>query len=804
MLKHLLIIGLRNMRRSPVTATLQIAGLTLGMTAFLLLFHYIMYERSYDRMHPAVHRLYRLQVQRFTEDGQASRFASCAPPAGDRIRKQFPEVETVARCLRYKVSMSYQDQAYVEENLFFAEPQLLKLLHFTVLQGDRGEGLALPGKAMISQSAAKKYFGSEEAVGRRLSLDKKHEFEVIGVFEDNDAQMHFKSDLLLSYISFDDVYGPDFQNAWGHTGVFTYLRLRPQTELVTLKEKLDALVDREFGEVLSAYHVKMELKPVPVTEIHLHSHVMQEIKSNGSAETVHILSGVAIFILLMAWVNYVNLSTSHALLRAREVGLRKVVGSRPMQLFIQFFMETALVTLLACFLSIVLSALALPAFQRMINLPAMASPWHEAAWWGMLGAVTVITLIASGIYPAFLLTRYQPVAVLQGQYGRSGEGRRLRNSLVVLQYSIALCILTGTVVMNRQVAFLRKKTLGINIDNTVVIRSPRVRGKSPETTFEAFKHALHAQAGVQAVCHVTEVPGRQIYWDAGGIRLKGQDENKGKTYYILGVDADFAAFFEAELLAGDSFQRQKGLNVQSIMLNETAAHLMGFDDAGEAVGAVVDYWGDFYTVIGVIRDYHQQSAKVAFAPQLYRYMPTGRDVRGQFALRLDAANVNETLQRIEALYKQFFPGNGFEPFFLDSYFSSQYQGDEILHQVFQLFSMIAIGMAVLGVIGLALFNTMRRKKEVGVRKIMGAGTSQMVTLLFLDYFYLILLAFFITLPVVIWGSRRFLMQYAYQTELNPIVFALPLGLVTLMSVAVVAAQVIKTARANPVEALRSE
>jgi len=797
-------MGLRSMRRSPVTAAIQVLGLALGMSAFLLLFHYIMYERSYDRMHPDVDRLYRLQVQRFTEDGQASRFASCAPPAGDRIRKQFPEVEAVARCLRYKVGLSYQDQAYVEDHLFFAEPQLLKLLHFTVLQGDRGQGLALPGKAMISRSTAIKYFGSEEAVGRSLSLDKAFEFEVIGVFEDLDAQMHFESDILLSYKSFDEVYGPEFQNAWGHTGVFTYVRLRPETDLAALRNKLDALVVREFGDVLKAYSLKMELNLVPVMEIHLHSHVMQEIKNNGNAQTVHILSGVALFILLMAWINYVNLSTSRSLLRAKEVGLRKVVGVKPGQLVTQFFTETALVTLLAAFLTTTLVAWVLPAFQHMTDIPALASPWKEAAFWRVLGAVTLITLLASGVYPALVLTRYQPVSVLKGPYSRTRKGRRLRNSLVVLQYSIALCILTGTLLMNRQVAFLRKTQLGINIERTMVFRSPRVRGRSPESTFSAFKNALLKQPTVEGVSHMTEVPGRPLYWDAGGIRLKGEDGSQGKNYYILGVDEVYLSFFDMALLAGTGFSKERGVNAQSILVNEAASSLLGFEEAEEAVGATVDYWGEFYTVIGVIRNYRQQSAKVAYAPQLYRYLPTGRDVRGQFAVRIRPEDMEETTAMIEMKYHQFFPGNAFESFFLDSYFDQQYRGDEMLHRLLGLFSLIAMGIAILGIIGLSSFNMARRKKEVGIRKVLGAGTPKMVGLLFVDYFFLIVTAYVITLPVLIWGGNRFLQQYASRISLNVALLIGPFVFVTVVTAIFIMAQIMKVARANPVKALRHE
>ncbi|MCK5147167.1 ABC transporter permease [bacterium] len=804
MIKHYLSMAMRMLKKSPGTAWINICGLTIGSAAFLFILIYVQFEQSYDQVHPEYQRLYRLRIQRFTEDGQASRFASCAPPAGLRIRDQLPEADLVARCVRYKASVSYRDNAYLEDRLYFAEAELLKALYFNPLNGDWDHALSVPNQAIISRSTAERYFGKDNAVGKVIQLDKKMSFKVVAVFEDTAPNVHIKFDMLLSYHNLLDIYGESFENAWGHTGVFTYLRLKEGANLQNMKMKLEKLVDAEFGEALKYYNMSMELVPDPVTSIHLNSHHMQEVEVNGNSDSVQLLFFIGVFILFMAWVNYINLATARSMTRAKEIGLRKVVGAKRSQLIAQIFTEAALMNGLAIALSLVIVLICLPFVETITYIPLRSSFAFTYEFAVLIICMYLISIVFSGLYPSLILTGFRPVAVLKGSIGRSAHGRGLRKVLVVFQFIIAIAIMTGTFAVQKQIGFMQSQSLGVKIDQTMVVRSPRVRGNAVDETFKTFKDQLLSNKFILNVCHVTEVPGRQIYWDAGAIMRKGQDANQGKTYHIMGVDADFVDFFSIQLAAGRSFSLEHSSDHESILLNKTACKLMGFEIPEQAVGQQVQYWDKFYTIIGVVDDYHQQSVKMAFEPILYRYMPTGRDIRGQFAVRIDVKDQDRTIESIQNMYDKFFPGNAFEHFFLDEYFDQQYHTDELVKQILAFFALIALCIAVLGVLGLSAFDTTQRRKEIGIRKVMGGSVLKMVWLLISEFFLLMGYAVVITIPVIFWGLGVFLKQYAFRMSITADLFAWPILLLVFSTVAFMIWQITGAAMANPVKSLRYE
>jgi putative ABC transport system permease protein len=641
-------------------------------------------------------------------------------------------------------------------------------------------------------------------MGKTFSVDKKTDYKVVGIFEDIPQNSHIKFDIVLSYKNLVAMYGPEYHESWGHTGVFTYLRLKPGADPAAFEKKLSAIVAAECGELMKAFKVLIELKMQPLTDIHLASHFMQEYEINGDRDSVNFLFIIALFIILMAWVNYINLSTARTLTRAKEVGLRKVVGASRGQLVVQFFFETILVNLAALLLTFECLDLSLPMFTRITGTPMNYVIWQQYWFWPVAVAMFFAGVLFSGTYPIAVMSSFDPETVIKGKLGHSARGIRLRKALVVFQFVMALILTTGTLTVYRQIGFMKNQDLGFNMEQVVVVRAPRVRDAYFESKFKTFKEKLSENAFIKKSCVVTEVPGRQLFWDAGAIKKAGEGAGKGKNYYIVGIDYDFVDLFGLTFVHGRNFSEKFPSDSDALILNETAARWMGFENSGAAVGRQVDYWGKIYTIIGVLQDYHQQSLKAPFEPHIYRLMPYGRDVRGFFAVKIDPHNVKQALPLIRRHYDKFFPGNPFEYFFLDDYYDQQYKGDELFGKVFAFFSLLSIFVTGLGIFGLSSFMSVQRTKEIGIRKVLGANVMRIVLLLTGDFLVLVFISFGIALPLSYIGIKQWLSLFAGRMSPDVYLFLLPILIVGVITIITISSHVIKAALINPVESLKHE
>ncbi len=803
MFKNYFKIALRKILKTKIFSIISILGLTIGITACLLILHYVTFEKSYDKFHPDYERIYRLRYERTDELGDAVRFASCCPPAAARIRENYPEVKKIARLFRAQASVSYGERKFFEEKIFYAEPEFFSILRFRFIQGNPLIDLQKPGNAFISKSTSKKYFGNEYPIGKTISIDKKDDYQIVGIFEDVPENSHIKFDIILPWQKLAVKYGPDYTESWGETGAYTYLILKPGTDAASFEKKLPRLVEKECPW-LKEYKMIIDLKMQPLADIHLNSNFMQEYEVNGNKDSVNFLFIIAIFIIVMAWVNYVNLSTARSINRAKEVGLRKVVGASRKQLVTQFFFEIIVINLIAILLAILIFGPALSIFESVTAIKSDYSFILQKWFWSAIAIMFTAGVLLSGFYPALVLSSYQPAKVLKGKLGNEGKGITLRKGLVVFQFAMAIGLIACTFTVYEQVKFLRSQSLGFDVEQTLVTKAPRVRDESYGDKFTLFKEAILSYPGITNACHVTEVPGRQLLWDAGAIYKVGDDISKGKNYQIMGVDYDFLSFFNIKLVAGRNFSREFGTDKESLLLNETAVKWMGFKDAKSAVGQKVNYWDEIFTIVGVIKDYHQQSPKAAFEPTLYRFMPTGRDVRGHFAIRLNTQNINQSIEFVQKKYVEFFPGNPFDYFFLNDYFSQQYKSDELLGKVFTIFALLAVIITALGIFGLSSFSAAQRTKEIGIRKVLGASIQNVTYLLVKNFLYLIVISFIIIFPILLYGINYWLNSFANRMSLNIWIFIIPLFLVTFITLLTVSFLAIKAATANPVEAIKYE
>jgi len=802
MIRNYLVIAFRNLLRTRQFSLINILGLSIGMTACLVILHYVSYERSYDKFHENSDRIYRLRYERYSEDGESVRFASCCPPAGLRIRKLLPEVELVARICRYPAAISYDEKKFIEERLFFAEPDFFNIFHFRFIKGDPVRGIRDPNTAFISSSTARKYFGNDDPIGKTIKLDNKMVFQITGIFEDNPGNSHIKLDIVLPWSNLLDIRGTDFDDSWGDSGAFTYILFKKGVNITEFQKKLDAIAEKEFGEALRTYKLTMQLPLQPLTDIHLASHFQQELEPNGDRSSANLLFAIALFIIGIAWVNYINLSTARSLTRAKEVGLRKVAGASRSQLVVQFFMETFLINLFAIALTLLLLSLLLPLFTQITGTPLSYRIWDLNWLWPAMVALLFAGVFLSGFYPVALLSSFRPLQVLKGKPGNSPKGLNLRKVLVVFQFTMALGLITATFAVFMQLSYMKNLNLGFEINQVLSVLAPRVRDATFISKMQTFKQELLKNSDISHMSVSTEVPGRQIYWDAGGIYPVGSDESK--NYQIVGVDYDFVDLFKTQIVAGRNFSRDFPSDSVALILNETAVQWMGFADAETAIGQQVNYWDDIYTIIGVMKDYHQQSPKAAFEPHLYRLLPYGRGGRGMFSFCLNTQEPKTAVNTIQQSYERYFPGNPFEFFFLDDYFNQQYKADVVVGNVLGIFSLLAVFVTSLGIFGLFSFLVIQRTKEISIRNILGSGIPRILLLFGREFLLLILIAFVLSLVGCYMGINLWLNSFANRMPITAWLFILPLLLVIVVAGLTISSQIIKVARTNPVDNLRYE
>ena len=793
----------RNLIKTRLFSVINILGLSIGMAACLLILHYVHFEKSYDKFHKDSDRIYRIRYERTADDGSIVKFASCCPAAAPFLRDRYPEVEKVGVLFRYRAVVIFGDLKFTETRMYFAQPEFFEIFDFKFIAGDPVKGIIGPNNAFLSRSTARKYFGNQDPMGKTFSVDKKIEYQVAGIFEDIQPNSHIKFDIILSFPTLEQLYEKDLFTSWGDTGFFTYVRLKPGADYKQFENRLIDLTEKETADILRENRLVIRLKVQPLSDIHLDSNFMQEYEPNGDRDSVNFLFVIALFTIVIAWVNYVNLSTARSLNRAKEVGLRKVVGASRSQLVTQFFMEIVLINFISVLVSLLLLKLALPFFTNITGTPVEYSIWNAGWFWMALPVMFVVGVILSGLYPVAVLSSFQPVVVLKGKFKNSLKGITLRKALVVFQFIMALVLIAGTLTVYQQIKFMKSQDLGFNMDQLLVVKAPRVRDNAFVEKFKTFKTQLLSRADIKKMCVVTEVPGSQILWDAGGIKWLG-DTSLGKNYQIVGVDYDFANVFDLKLVAGHFFSREFPSDEQGLVLNETAVKWMGFKDAQSSIGQQIQYWDDIFKVIGVLKDFHQQSLKVDFEPHIFRFKPYGRDVRGHFAIKINAQNTPQIISFVEQNYREFFPQNPFEYFFLDEYFNRQYKSDELFGTVFGIFSFLSILVTSLGIFGLSSFMVVQRTKEIGIRKVMGASVFTILRLLVKDFMILIGISFVIALPLSILAIKWWLTNFAYRMSLNIFLFVLPVVIVSVITLITISAHIIREALANPIQALRYE
>ena len=804
MLKNYITSVLRNISRNKTFTVINISGLVIGLSACMLIAQFVLGELSYDTFWKNSERIYRVQLDRYNKGEISTRWASGCVGIGPDLKANFPEVESYVRMTKSNAILSNGDTFFKEEGVYYASRDFFKVFSLSLSEGVDSTALKHLNTMVISRSLAKKYFGEESPLGKHLKNNGRVEYEITGVFEDLPANTHMQVDALLSFATYAVLVGsPDEAalNYWQWDGFLTYLLLDEQADAKVLEAKLPAYVQKREGEELKRDNAGMVFSLQAVSDIHLDSDFIGEFKPNGDRETTYFLLIVAILVIIIAWINYVNLSTAKSIERAREVGVRKVMGSFRSQLIKQFLFESLLLNTFAVVISLAVVVLITPWFSELTGREVSYVLFEKKIFW--LWIVFLITggSLLSGLYPAFVLSAYKPVEVLKGRFKNTNQGVLFRKGMVITQFVASITLIVGTFTVYQQINYMRSQKLGVNIDQTVVIKSPNIVDSTYQQKYEVFKNSLLQYPEVVAVCASSAVPGAAPDWNAGGIRRLSQREDEANQYRVIQMEADFIKSYGLEMVAGRPFSNEVVNEEESVLLNEAGAKLMGFEKIEDAINDQINFWGDTFRIVGVVKDYRQESLKKAYDPLVFRYSSAPG---GFYSIKFNTSNVKESLARFEADWKEFFPGNPIQLFFLDEYYNQQYQNDRQFGQVFGLFSVLAIFIACLGLFGLSSLTAIQRTKEIGVRKVLGASIPSILTMMSKEYLILMSLAIVLATPLTGWVMNNWLQNFANRISMSWWLFALPSVVVMTIALLTISIHTIRVARTNPVRSLRYE
>ena len=800
MIKNYLTSAIRYISRNKAFTAINILGLAIGISACMLITQYVLHEFSYDDFNVKKDRISRVQLDRYNKGEISTRWAAGCAGIGPDLKSNFPEVERYVRLRGTQPLLAHGDVFFQEDAVYFASEEFFRMFSVKLISGTDSLVLKEPFKIVLSQRLAKKYFGDEDPMGKMIRSNGKTDYQVTGVFEDLPNNTHMKIDALMSFESLKKLWNDPIMS-WQWDSFMTYIELNEKSDPKTFEAKLPAFVQKHEGEKLKQFNADMVFHLQPLTSIHLDSDFMFEFKPNGNRESTYFLAIVAVLILVIAWINYVNLSTAKSIERAREVGVRKVMGSFRGQLVQQFLFESLLLNSVAVILAVLLVVAFTPWFGQLAGRDLDYLLFKQSMFWIWMAILIIAGALFSGLYPAFVLSGFKPVEVLKGRFKNTGQGVYFRKGMVIVQFVASITLIIGTYTVYQQIKFMRQQKLGVDVDQTLVVHSPNVVDSTYEQKFTVFKEQIKQHSEVVAVSAATTVPGRQPEWNAGGIRRLSQREDESNQYRVIMMDHDFIPSYGLEVIAGRAFSGEVAHEYKNVLINESGSRKMGFAKPEDAINDQIFFWGDTFKIVGVLKNYHQESLKKEFEPLVFRY---NKAPGGYYSIKFKTANIQESIAKFEESWKSLFPGNPFMSFFLDDHYNQQYQADQQFGKIFGVFSALAILIACLGLFGLSSLTAIQRTKEIGVRKVLGASVSGIVALVGKDYLILMAFAIVAATPVSMWIMSSWLQSFANRIDLSWWIIAMPSLLVIAVALLTVSLHTLKAARTNPARSLRYE
>jgi putative ABC transport system permease protein len=814
-------ITLRSLLKNRAYSFINISGLAIGIAGALLILHYVSFEKSYDNFQEDASDIYRVSLDIFQNGEQVFKSAENYPGVGPAMVQEFPEVTAWAHLYnmgaKNNVVITYEEGQgqpikFKHKKFLYASPNFLPLFSTEMLNGDAKTALVEPFTMVISETTAKKYFGNENPIGKHLRL-KDDDFNdencvITGVFKDLPPNTHLKYDVLISTAT---LYGrfegatARYKTGWGRKDFYTYIKVAKGTDVTALEAKFPPLVDKYKPELKDNNGVNI-LALQPLQSIHLDSHLGDEAELNGNGEPLTFLTIIAIFIVLIAWVNYINLATSRSLDRAKEVGIRKVLGSLRGQLISQFMLESIAINLLSVISAIIIIAVALPAFHKLSGIPVEVKIWNNTLIWIVLGLIFLVGSFVSGFYPALVLSSFKPVSTLKGKFRNSGSGILLRKVLVVFQFATSAALIIGTFTVYRQMQFVKNAELGFEMDQIIVVERPAISNSDPEGRNQqilTFGNELRANSNIKELASSGIVPGKKIRFKAD---VRAYNQPAGQTFPLnyVGADFEFIKTMGMHVIAGRDFSRDFPHDLDTaVLVTRSALVQLGYENPEDIIGQtiVAENFGASAIVIGVVEDYNHESLREKAIPSVFLLNPFWAEY---FLIKVQENNIPSALAAIEEEWESTFPGNPFDYFFLDEFFNEQYKSEDQFQSIFSVFAVMAIFIGCLGLFGLSAFMAMTRTKEIGVRKVLGASNPQLFYLLSKEFIVLILISNVISWPLIYIAMDNWLQGFEYRTNINLFMFLLSTVLIVVIALATVSFQTVKSTRQNPVDSLKYE
>ncbi|AEV97578.1 cell division protein FtsX [Niastella koreensis] len=792
MLKNYFKIAFRNLWRHRVFSFINIMGLTVGMTACLLIFLYVRFELSYDKFHPRADRIYRM-VADLRTPSETVYPSGPAWAVGPHLQYDLPEVEAFTRVNYDNLLVRKGDIKFNEDDAIWADSAFFNIFGFPLLKGDPHTALSQPFSIVLSETAAKKYFGKEDPMGKTLLITGEGKPAIVtGVMKDMPENTLIKSDLVLSMNTITRVFEKGIDDEWGNYGALTYVLLKHGSNAQALQKKFPAFLDKWNGTEMKKMQMFPTLLLEPLKDVYLKS---TRDGSKGNMMNVYVFSIIAIFILVIACINFINLTTARASERAKEVGIRKVAGAVRGQLARQFIGESVIICLISFLLTLGLSSLLLSSFNELAGKIISTGIFSNIGLLFLLLGIALLIGLLAGIYPAFILSSFKPIMVLKGRFATGAKGSILRKSLVITQFAISTALIIGTIIVYRQMQFMRSRDLGFKKDQVLVVDT---NGDNNTQTFQKLVANL---PNVKATTLSGSVPGsghQGAYSEVENV--KGDLQIANLDLYF--VDFDYIPLYDIKMAAGRPFDRAyKTDSSKAMVLNEAAVKILGYHSPQDAIGKRFKQWGREGQIIGVIKDFHYHSLQSPIKPLTMR-IEFNRF--GLLSVKVNPTNTQATIAAIEKEFKTVIPNRPFSYYFMDEFFDRQYRSEERFGRLFLDFAVLAIFISCLGLLGLASYSTMQRTREIGIRKVMGASVSNIINLLSKEFLKLVIISFFIAAPIAWYLMNKWLLDFAYRTVISWWVFAGAGILAVLIALITISIQALKAAMANPVKSLRTE
>lgn len=812
MFRNYLVIATRNLLKRKLYSFINIFGLALGMAVCLVILKYVDFELSYDSFHQNAASIYRMNSTWYQNGENRGTGIISGYGLGPAMQAEVPGVKTYVRTHpMYGGSVLTFDRPnnpsiFHEDNIQLVDSTFFDVFTYEAVEGDLRTALQKPNSIVITEKIASRYFNDDEdPLGKLFQISGgwcDGAYEITAVIKNTPQNSHFPFEIIMPMHNLlkNGQYQQD--DGWGWNNFVTYVELEANADKEPVEEKLPALVEKYQGEDLAKSNSKRIYELQPIREIHLTPGHRHESNATISFSTIYFFLVISAFILAIAWVNYINLSTARAMERAREVGIKKSIGAFRSQLLMQFIFESVLVNLLSVIIAVGIAVGLLPLLGEIVG-KTLFFDFTDYRFWLILSGLFAVGSFISGLYPAYMLSSFRITEVLKGKSGRTTGGFSLRKVLVVFQFASSLVLIGGTFAIYRQMVFMQRQDKGLTMDQMLIVNGPNVfdwqSGKGAERLI-SMKHEFQQIPGVLSVTTSGAIPGGGHNWGTS-MRKVGTQPEENKNGSVVWVDPDFVETYGMNIIAGRNFNLAIKSDMESVLINEAALTAFNLGTAEQALEERIVLGDDSVAILGVLKNYNWASLKSEHIPWLLKADTISRR---NYSLHLSSTNMTETIEKVEAKFKEIFPGNPFDYYFLDDFFNNQYKSEQQFGKIFSVFSMLAIVIACLGLWGLASFTTAQKLKEISIRKVLGSSVGGILSLLSWDFLKLVIIASIIALPLTWYGIDQWLNGFAFRIGLTWDLFAIPVIILAVIALGTVSLQILRGANVNPAKVLRSE